>query len=84
MAEEIVKLKQQPGGDIVVFGGASFVANLVKEGLIDEYRLKLEPVILGSGKPLFKNLSGRINLNLLKSKTFTSGVVGLYYQAIRK
>jgi len=84
ISEEVRKLKQQPGKDMVIFGGASMASTLVKLGLIDEYRLKLEPVILGSGKPLFKDIGVRINLKLIKSKTFDSGVVGLYYQPVKK
>ena len=81
---EIAKLKNQPGGNIVVFGGATMVQSLSKSGLIDEYRIKLEPVVLGNGKPLFKDLSDRINLRLIRAKSFDSGVVGLYYEVIRK
>ena len=84
IVKEIAKLKQQPGGDMVTFGGAGIVAAFTKLGLIDEYRLKVEPVVLGKGKPLFKNVKDRRNLKLLKSKTFNSGVVGLYYQVNRK
>ena len=80
--EEIMKLKQQPGGDMVVFGGAGFASSLVSLGLIDEYRLKLEPVILGKGKPLFKDNDQKIKLKLTNSRTFKSGVVVLYYQPI--
>jgi len=84
IAEEVAKLKQQPGGDMVVFGGARLAQTFTELGLIDEYRLKLEPVVLGSGKPLFKNIKDRINLKLLKAKTFNSEVVGPYYQSIEK
>lgn len=83
-AGEVAKLKQQPGGDMVVFGGARLAQTFTELGLIDEYRLKLEPVVLGSGKPLFKNIKDRINLRLLKAKTFDSGVVGLYYEPDKK
>lgn len=84
IAEEVAKLKQQPGGDMVIFGGARLAQTFTELGLIDEYRLKLEPVVLGSGKPLFKDIKARINLKLLKAKTSNSGVVGLYYQPIEK
>ncbi|HEX3640806.1 MAG TPA: dihydrofolate reductase family protein, partial [Ktedonobacteraceae bacterium] len=77
-------LKQQSGGDMVLFGGARFAQTFVKLGLIDEYRLKLQPIVLGNGKPLFKDIKDRINLKLIQSKTFDSGVVGLYYQPAGK
>jgi dihydrofolate reductase len=81
--EEIARLKQQPGGDMVIFGGAGIVSAFTKLNLIDEYRIKLEPVVLGNGRPLFAIINNRINLKLLKSRTFNSGVVGLYYQTQR-
>jgi dihydrofolate reductase len=84
VAKEVAKLKQQPGGDMVLFGGARFAQTLVKTGLIDEYRLKLQPIVLGSGKALFKDSKDRLNLKLMKSKTFTCGVVGLYYHPAGK
>lgn len=80
IAREVMKLKQQPGGDMVVFGGARFAQTLVHLGLIDEYRFKLQPIALGGGLPLFKDVKSRMNLKLIKSKAFKSGVVGLYYQ----
>jgi dihydrofolate reductase len=83
IAATIAELKTQPGGDIVTFGGAALAAELTSLNLIDEYRLKLEPVVLGKGKPLFKEISGRVKLKLIKSKAFDSGVVGLYYETIR-
>ncbi len=84
LADEIADLKKQPGGDMVIFGGAGIVENFTKLNLVDEYRIKLEPVVLGSGRRLFEDMRGRINLKLLQAKTFESGVVGLYYQTIRK
>jgi dihydrofolate reductase len=83
ITEEIKKLKQLPGGDMVIFGGAGMSAVLVQLGLIDEYRFKLEPVILGKGRPLFKDVEVRRNLKLIKSKKFQSGVVGLYYKTVK-
>lgn len=80
IAEEIQKLKQQPGKDMAIIGSASIVQTFTNLGLIDEYRLLVHPVILGSGKPLFKNIKDRVNLKLVKTKTFKNGVVVLYYQ----
>jgi dihydrofolate reductase len=81
--EEVARLKKQKGGDMIIFGGAGIVSYFTSKDLVDEYRLKLEPVILGTGKPLFRDMPGRQHLKLLLSKQFASGVVGLYYQRIR-
>lgn len=84
LEDEIRELKKQPGGDIVLFGGASMSSAVVSLGLVDEYRLKLEPVILGSGKYLFKDNRERMNLKLTKCKKFKSGVAVLYYTTKKK
>ncbi|MCZ7395546.1 MAG: dihydrofolate reductase family protein, partial [Candidatus Methanoperedens sp.] len=73
--EEIAKMKQQPGKDMVIFGSGSIVSTFTQLGLIDEYRIIVNPVVLGHGKPLFKDIKDRINLKLLKTKTFSSGNV---------
>jgi dihydrofolate reductase len=78
--EALQQLKQQPGKDMAIFGSAELTASLSNHGLIDEYRIMVNPVVLGSGKPLFAGLNGRLNLKLLKAKTFKSGNVLLYYQ----
>ena len=80
VTEEINKLKQQPGKDMVIFGSGNLVSFLMQQGLIDEYRVILNPVILGNGNPLFKGLHDKLNLKLLKTKTLGSGVVILYYE----
>jgi dihydrofolate reductase len=84
LAEEILKMKQQPGKDIVIFGSGSIVSTLTQLGLIDEYRIMVNHVVLGNGKPLFKGINGRLNLKLLKTKTFRSGNVMLCYEPARK
>jgi dihydrofolate reductase len=80
IAEEISKLKQQPGKDMVIYGSGSIITTLTQLGLIDEYRIFVNPVMLGSGKPLFKGLHDRLKLKLLTTKTFNCGVVLLHYQ----
>jgi dihydrofolate reductase len=82
--EEILKIKQFPGKDMVILGSGSIVSTLTQLGLIDEYRLIVNPVILGNGKPLFKGLKDRLNLKLLKTKAFSSGNVLLSYQPEKK
>ncbi len=81
--EAIVQLKQEPGKDIVIYGSASIVQALTNLGLIDEYQLLVHPVVLGGGKPLFQNIHDRVNLKLVETKQFPSGVVGLYYQPVK-
>jgi dihydrofolate reductase len=78
IAEEITKLKQQPGKDLEV-GGPNLASTVIQLGLIDEYRLVVHPVVLGSGTPFFPALSDKINLRLVETRTFDSGVVYLRY-----
>lgn len=80
LAEEISTLRQQPGGDIIAWGGASFVQALSRARLVDEYRLVTNPVALGDGLPLFKDLSTPIRLQLLEATTYATGEVLHIYQ----
>jgi len=80
IAQEIRSLKQQSGKNMVIDGSPTLIHSFTKLGLIDEYRIRLHPVVLGSGKRLFKDNSDRINLKLVESQTFRSGVVILHYQ----
>ena len=80
-AEEVARLKAQPGFDMDV-GGPTLAATLMRTGLIDEYRLFVHPVILGAGKPFFPALDDRIGLKLLDTRTFGSGVVYLRYEVV--
>jgi dihydrofolate reductase len=80
--DEIVELKQQPGRDILV-GSPSLIVALGNLGLIDEYQLGIQPTVIGSGLPLFKNVTDRIDLKLLKTKTFGCGAVFHYYEPAR-
>ena len=77
------KFKQQAGKNILV-GSSSLIVTLTQLGLIDEYRLIVNPTILGSGLPLFKNIKDRVNLELLKTKTFACGAIALYYEPMKK
>jgi dihydrofolate reductase len=81
--EKILELKQQPGKNIVV-GSPSLIIAFMQLNLIDEYQLGVQPIVLGSGLPLFKDVQDRINLKLLKTKTFNCGAVILYYEAGKK
>jgi dihydrofolate reductase len=79
IAGEITKLKAQPGKDMEL-GGPTIASSCMQLGLIDEYRLFIHPVVLGSGTPFFPVLDDRINLRLVETRTFGSGVVYLRYQ----
>lgn len=79
IAEEITKLKQQPGKDLEV-GGPNLASTFMQLGLIDEYRLVVHPVVLGSGTPFFPALANAIKLRLVETRAFGSGVVYLRYQ----
>ena len=83
-AEEITKLKQQPGRDMAIFGSANLMSTLMHLDLIDEHRIIVNPVVLGSGIPLFQGIQHPLKLKLLNSRTFRSGNVLLYYQPERK
>lgn len=83
IAEEISRLKQQPGKDMVIFGSCTIVSALAQRGLIDVYRLIVNPVVLGSGKPLFKGLNDKLKLKLLNAKALSSGNVILEYQPVK-
>jgi len=84
IAEEVSKLKQQPGQDILVFGSGELVQTLMQHDLIDEYRFMVYPVMLGSGRRLFGDEIGKKVLKLIETKTFSSGIVVLSYQPAEK
>lgn len=77
--EEIRRLKQQSGKDIYAVGGATLVSSLMNLGLIDEVRLLVNPLILGGGKALFKDVKDRQTLKLVQAKPLKSGKVSLIY-----
>jgi dihydrofolate reductase len=80
IAEEIAKLKRQPGKDITIIGSGSLVRSLLRDGLLDELGLMVHPIVLGSGKRLFEDGSDRKPLELVDSRTFGTGVLYLTYQ----
>ena len=81
IAEEIAKLKQKPGKDMVIFGSARLASFLLEEGLIDEYRVILAPLLLGRGNPLFGDMKKQLRLKLDKTKQLRSGVTLLYFRS---
>ena len=80
LTDEIMKLKRQEGKDMVVYGGASFDSSLIKLGLIDEFLLFINPVAIGNGMTIFKDLNEIQEFNLVKSIAFDSGEVLLHYE----
>jgi dihydrofolate reductase len=79
VAEEVMALKSQPGGDLVI-GGANLAATFARLDLIDEYRLYVHPVIVGRGSPLFPLSTATVDLKLVETQRFGNGVVYLRYQ----
>ena len=83
LAEEVTKIKSEPGKDIWLYGGASFTASLINLGLVDEMALAVHPIILGSGKPLFQHITQRIPLQLINTQTYPGGLVMMSYHFMR-
>lgn len=84
LAEAVTKLKRQGGGDIIVYGGGSFVSALIQAGLIDEFHLFVNPVVLGSGMTIFAGLKQRQDFTLKKSNAFDCGIALLCYERKQK
>lgn len=83
IAEEVKTLKRLPGKDIIIYGGAGIAASFIKENLIDEYHLFVNPVAIGKGKPIFNELDDMLKLKLVKATTSSIGIVVLFYQPER-
>jgi dihydrofolate reductase len=77
---EINKIKQQPGKEIIIFGSPSAAHSLMSENLIDDYWLFVNPILLGKGIPLFNDIKDRVKLKLAATNVFSSGVVCLHYE----
>lgn len=79
--DEVTRLKQLPGKDLALFGSANLAATLMQLSLIDEYRIFVTPIVLGSGTPMFQPTASTIPLKLLKATTWSSGVVAHWYRS---
>ncbi len=77
---EIARLKQGTGKDIQIVGSGSIVSAAVRAGLVDEYRLRVQPILLGSGRLLFPDAAARHRMKLVEAKPFKTGVLGLRYE----
>ena len=80
--EKVKEIKQSEGKDIWLFGGASLISTLMNARLVDEIWLSVHPILLGSGKPLFENITSRISLKLTETKQYETGLVSLKYEII--
>lgn len=79
LVTKINALKNTEGGALIAYGGAQFVSSLIKEGLIDDYYLLVNPVALGNGLPIFKEVTGVQQLKLIEAKAFECGITALHY-----
>ncbi|TWR24022.1 dihydrofolate reductase [Mucilaginibacter pallidiroseus] len=79
LVEEINALKNQDGGDIMAYGGAGLASALIKNNLIDEYNLFVNPIILGSGLPIYQKITNKLSLNLVSVQSFDCGITALRY-----
>jgi dihydrofolate reductase len=79
IVEEVRELKKEPGKDILLYGGASLVSSFIRENLVDEYHLFVNPAIIGKGKTIFNNLKEKMDLKLIKAVQSATGIVILYY-----
>lgn len=82
ITQEVKKIKQMKGKDIWLWGGASLTSSLMNEGLVDELALAVHPIVLGQGTPLFSGVKKRVEMKLLNSKGWPSGLVSLSYAVV--
>lgn len=83
LVDEIMSLKKQPGGDIIAYGGGTFVSSLIRANLIDEYHLFINPTAIGKGMSIFGGLTSKLDLALKRSTGFPCGVVVLFYEPLK-
>jgi dihydrofolate reductase len=84
LSDEIGRLKSEPGKDMIAWGGAAFAQSLIRLGLVDEYRLVLQPVALGDGLPLFNGLTTPLSLELIEAVTYANGSALHVYRPRRR
>ena len=78
--EIVSELKNEDGKDVAILGSSDLAVTLMEHGLIDEFRIMINPVVLGNGKPLFQGIKSKLDLRLIKTRTFKSGNILLYYE----
>ena len=84
IVEEIKKMKRMPGKDMTLLGSGSILTQFAEQGLIDEYQIMVDPVVIGDGTPIFKGIKHKLDLKLTMTRAFKSGVVLLCYQPVEK
>lgn len=84
VGETIADMKAQSGKNLLLYAGATIASTFIQQGFVDEYRLRVHPVVLGSGKPLFKDTGASIPLTLVQTISYHNGVVLLHYQPSQK
>ncbi|MBF0502259.1 MAG: dihydrofolate reductase family protein [Candidatus Riflebacteria bacterium] len=82
MTDEVRKMKNEPGDDMVILGSGSIVSQLAQHGLIDEYQIVVNPVVLGKGRTMFEGIKGMLSMKLIKVRTFDNGNVLLCYKPL--
>lgn len=82
--EEVNELKKEPGKDIIIYGGARIVSSFIRENLIDEYHLFVNPVCIGKGKSIFNKTDGRLDLKLTNTTVSKTGIIILHYEPKKK
>jgi dihydrofolate reductase len=80
MVAAIRKMKKEPGNDMVIMGSGSIVSQLTQQGLIDEYEVVVNPLVLGRGRTMFEGVKEKLNLKLIKTRSFSNGNVFLCYE----
>ncbi|REA58023.1 dihydrofolate reductase [Dyadobacter luteus] len=80
LTDKVRQIKSRNGKDIWLYGGAGLTKTFIQLGLVDEYRISVHPVVLGSGKPLFEDINSRIGLTLIDTRVFKSGVIEVVYE----
>ncbi|MGE5074133.1 MAG: dihydrofolate reductase family protein [Anaerolineae bacterium] len=83
-AAEVMRLKQQTGKDLIIFGSSGLAVSFLEHSLLDELRIMVNPVVLGRGKPIFRGINDRLSLKLVRVRPFLSGNVLLSYEPVRK
>ncbi|PJE94825.1 deaminase [Streptomyces carminius] len=83
LAETVNRLKAQPGGDLITYGGATLAANLIAEGLLDELHLFVNPTAIGTGRPVFPTTGAHHRLRLVTARAFDCGITALHFEPKR-
>lgn len=83
LADKINEIKNEEGKNILIFGSPRASYSLLKLGLVDEFWIFVNPILLGEGMPLFKDVTEKTKLKLIESKTFSCGVIALHYETCR-